>query len=447
MDHDGSAELGASTDIAVELHRLGTPTRSPLRAWSSADELGLRVVAATRGSDPGLPPVFDSLVERLERAARDSVAAEQTPTLLIVNDTWGALTVALRHWNPTTWVDSALSRAAIAHNLSLNGLLRSPAVIGGDMVPRGRFELALVVIPKSRALADFQLNVLTRLLAPGAVVLGLTMARHLTKRTVNLFDRVIGSALVSPTWRKAKLVYSQMPGARDTRVRVQPSGHLESPGQAPGLAQSGASDSSKASEPGGIDFVTDEGVKVMSGPGVFSSGRLDRGTALLLRTLRLVDDELGLGQPDSSDHMVVVDLACGSGVVGATIGLCYDPRQVVLTDVSDIAIATARRTWAANDLCEMKARFVCCDALEPLNDRSVNLIVSNPPFHIGHSVDRALTDRLIGDASRVLARSGSLLVVGERNQGLHFRLRKWFARVKVCSSDPSFVVLLATDPV
>ena len=79
-------------------------------------------------------------------------------------------------------------------------------------------------------------------------------------------------------------------------------------------------------------------LKVISLPGVFSHGRLDRGSALLLEHL----DKLPGGH--------LLDFGCGAGVLGAAVKRRYPHNQVTMLDVDAFAAASSRLTLAANGL-------------------------------------------------------------------------------------------------
>ncbi len=73
----------------------------------------------------------------------------------------------------------------------------------------------------------------------------------------------------------------------------------------------------------------------------------------------------------------VLDLCCGSGCLAVSIQ-CFCPEvNVAAADVSDQALAIARKN-AVNNRCG-EIRFYCGDLFEPVNER-FDLIVSNPPY-------------------------------------------------------------------
>ena len=64
--------------------------------------------------------------------------------------------------------------------------------------------------------------------------------------------------------------------------------------------------------------------------GVFSRDGLDRGTQVLLNAL-----------PELSGR--VLDLGCGWGAVGVSLGRRYPALEIVMTDINSRAVALARR--------------------------------------------------------------------------------------------------------
>ena len=115
------------------------------------------------------------------------------------------------------------------------------------------------------------------------------------------------------------------------------------------------------------------GIDVISLPGVFSHGRLDEGTAFLLRHI------------PSDIRGAVLDFGCGSGVLGATIKSLNPGVEVTLVDSNAFAIESAQRTFSANGLAPREIRPV--DGLDGVSDQRFDMIITNPPFHQGIGTD------------------------------------------------------------
>lgn len=130
-------------------------------------------------------------------------------------------------------------------------------------------------------------------------------------------------------------------------------------------------------------------------PGVFSHGRLDKGTALLLEHL----DNLPNG------HWL--DYGCGAGVIGAYLKQHQPAAQLMLLDVDAFAVRSSELTLAANQL---EAQVVFASSLEDM-PYGLSAIVTNPPFHQGVHTDYRTTELLIAQAAEHLSLGGELRMV------------------------------------
>jgi len=136
-------------------------------------------------------------------------------------------------------------------------------------------------------------------------------------------------------------------------------------------------------------------LKVVSLPGVFSQGRLDRGSALLLENI----DKLPSGN--------LLDFGCGAGVLGAAVKRRYPHNNVIMLDVDAFATASTRLTLAANGL---EAEVLTGDGIDAA-PMGLSTILSNPPFHVGVHTDYQATENLLRKARQHLKSGGELRLV------------------------------------
>ncbi|MBV4534494.1 class I SAM-dependent methyltransferase [Pseudomonas sp. BT-42-2] len=141
--------------------------------------------------------------------------------------------------------------------------------------------------------------------------------------------------------------------------------------------------------------LADGPLKIVSLPGVFSHGRLDRGTALLLEHL----DGLPVGH--------VLDFGCGAGVIGSIIKRRYPDSQVTLLDVDAFAVASSRLTLAANGL---QGEVISGDGIDAA-PRDLQVILSNPPFHTGVHTNYQASENLLKKSAEHLRSGGELRLV------------------------------------
>ncbi|HDS1819375.1 TPA: class I SAM-dependent methyltransferase [Pseudomonas putida] len=134
---------------------------------------------------------------------------------------------------------------------------------------------------------------------------------------------------------------------------------------------------------------------VISLPGVFCHGRLDRGSALLLKHLD--------GLP--SGH--VLDFGCGAGVLGATVKRRYPQSRLTLLDVDAFAVAASRLTLAANGL---EGDVISGDGIDAA-PADLSVILSNPPFHTGVHTHYQASENLLKKSGLHLRKGGEMRLV------------------------------------
>ena len=139
-------------------------------------------------------------------------------------------------------------------------------------------------------------------------------------------------------------------------------------------------------------------VEVLTASGVFSSGRLDLGTQVLLRTV-----------PDPPARGHLLDLGCGWGPVAIALSLATPEATVWAVDGNARALDLAARNAAALGLTGVRA--VTADEVPP--DVRFDVIWSNPPIRIGKPALHALLATWLPR----LADGGTAYLVVQRNLG------------------------------
>ncbi len=148
-----------------------------------------------------------------------------------------------------------------------------------------------------------------------------------------------------------------------------------------------------------VESLPELGITVCAHGAAFSGARLDIGTRYLLTFL----DRM----PASKQ---VVDLGCGTGILASMYALRHPDARVVATDQSAAAVASARATAAANGLGGERVAVIHDDAMSTLEPGSVDLILLNPPFHLGASVHAGAALKMFQAAARVLAPPGGRIM-------------------------------------
>ncbi|MFE7213920.1 methyltransferase [Streptomyces sp. NPDC057611] len=366
----------------LELARFPQDPHDRLRAWDAADEY---------------------LLGHLDEQGTDL-----SGTVVVVGDRWGALVTALAAHRPAQITDSFLTQEATRANLDRCGAEPGAVrLLTTQDPPPGRIDVLLVRVPKSLALLEDQLLRLAPAVHEGTVVVGTGMVKEIHTSTLTLFERILGPTRTSLARRKARLIL------------CTPDPSLERP-----------------ANPWPHTYTLPDGIGAASGrtvvnhAGVFCADRLDIGTRFFLRHL-----------PDGVGRRVV-DLGCGNGVVGTALALANPGAEVLFTDESFQAVASAEGTYKANGV-PGQAEFRVGDALAGVPAGSVDLVLNNPPFHSHQATTDATAWRMFTGARRALRPGGELWVIGNRHLGYHVKLRRLFGNSRLVASDPKFVVLRA----
>ncbi|MEE1867646.1 MULTISPECIES: class I SAM-dependent methyltransferase [Pseudomonas] len=238
----------------------------------------------------------------------------------------------------------------------------------GVEAPAEHFEAAVLFLPKSRDLANYLLNALASRLAGRELYLvgekrgGIEGAA----KQLHAFGkpRKLDSARHCQLWQ---VTVEHAPDAKP----------LES------LAER-------------FELDMPEGpLKIVSLPGVFSHGRLDRGSALLLENLQ----QLPVGH--------VLDFGCGAGVLASALKRRYPQSRITLLDVDAFAVASSRLTLAANGL---EGEVICGDGIDAA-PYDLDVILSNPPFHTGVHTNYQASENLLKKSADHLRKGGELRLV------------------------------------
>ncbi len=163
--------------------------------------------------------------------------------------------------------------------------------------------------------------------------------------------------------------------------------------------------------------------------GVFSRGELDKGTKLLLDAL-----------PDL--HGRVLDLGCGWGAIGVTVGKKYPDTDVTMADVNHRALALAKDNAEKNGV---SLRCLESDGMAALMTEKFDTVMTNPPIRAGKQV----IYRMFADIATCLAPGGSLYLVIRKQQGAEScmkYLKTLYAQVEKLSRSEGFWVLKASEP-
>jgi len=164
-------------------------------------------------------------------------------------------------------------------------------------------------------------------------------------------------------------------------------------------------------------------------PGVFSWEHLDEATEVLATLLDVAPGE------------DVLDIGCGAGALGAVAARLSQTGHVCLVDVDHEAVRCAQRTLASAGA--TNARAVVSDVAGAVLDQRYDVVVANPPFHVGKHTDLDVPRQFIRDAHTVLRPGGRVLLVANRTLPYEAMMTEQFGTYRSIYDGRRFKVLSA----
>lgn len=375
---------------SFELHRFPVRKKETFRAWDAADEYVLQYLEENELLHEGM-------------------------SLLIVNDSFGALSVPLSHFTPVVMTDSYLSMQAISSNLKSNDLdYDSVTIINSlhapDSVLQKTADVVLIKIPKSLAMLEDQLHRIRSAVDGSTKIIAAGMTRKIHMSTLSLFEKIIGPTKTSLAHKKSRLILSEFNAGLAVAENPYP-------------------DKFK------IGYQLDDvELEINNHAGVFSRDRLDIGARLFIENL-----------PVDERYETIVDLGCGNGVLGLMAAIKNPSAKMIFVDESYMAIESSISNFVNIFGETREAEFLQTDCLHGVAENSASLILCNPPFHQDNAINDDVAWQMFTEAKAVLEEKGELWVIGNRHLGYHAKLKHLFGACDVIASNKKFTLLKAVN--
>lgn len=171
-----------------------------------------------------------------------------------------------------------------------------------------------------------------------------------------------------------------------------------------------------------LSFATDSGV--------FSRTEIDKGTDVLLNAL----PETVTGD--------VLDMGCGYGVIGVSVGACWKDTRITMADVNERACGLSRDNARKNGV---SAKVIISDGYEKVLGGTYDLILQNPPIRAG----KAVIYKMFADAAACLNPGGELWLVIRKQQGAPSALtylRTLYAEAEVVEKEAGYWIICCKTP-
>jgi 16S rRNA (guanine1207-N2)-methyltransferase len=246
------------------------------------------------------------------------------------------------------------------------------------------------------------------------------MLKHMTRSMNDVLAAHFDSVRAGLARQKARVLTASLPGSRYGRGR---------PTRPPTSVDARSTTEAWPHR----EFHADLDLWVCAHGGAFAGTDIDIGTRFLL----------GFLEQAKPDAATAIDLGCGTGVLASVLAKRRPGIRVLAADQSAAAVASARATAAANGVAD-RVTVERDDALSTRPNASAELILLNPPFHLGSSVHAGAGLKLIEDAGRVLAPGGELWTVFNSHLAYQSALRRVVGPTRQVGRNAKFTVTVST---
>lgn len=336
-----------------------------LQAWDSADQLLLKHLST-----------FDLSNKRI----------------LIINDSFGALTVSLKNFDVSSYTDSYVSYRGILQNGAFESLLFS------DLSQvNGTYDYVLIKLPKVMSFFEDILCRLTSHINSETQFVCAGMIKHMAKSSFDLLNKYIGETSTGLAEKKARLIFAQFE------------------------KKAVSSPYPKEQKLDGLP------IPFSNGSNLFSREKLDVGTRFFLQHL------------PKGDFQNVLDLGCANGVVGIKFKDLNPESKIIFSDDSYMAILSARENY--KKYFDDDASFDWTNCYEDGESNSFDLVLCNPPFHQSNTIGDFIAWQMFVDAKRILKNGGLIRIVGNSHLRYQQKLKKIFGNSEIIATNKKFMIV------
>ena len=354
-------------DQNITINRYPTTENKSLKPWNAGEEYSLNYI--------------------LEKEFEDK-------RIVVVNDKFGFLSVALSENTPITIIDFKSQEKAIKDNFSRNNV----KVIKENFVsPLESLELgidyAFIKIPKSTDLFRLYLTQIHKSLEEDGEVICSFMTKNFNKTILKIAEEFFEEVGQSLAWKKSRLLILR--GKKDVKEQK--------------LINTLEYDSNNSFE----QYL-----------GVFSAKKIDYASQYFANYISVLPSD-----------KKILDLASGNGILAHIAKEKCSDCEIHLMDDSVLAIESSKLNVEGESVF-----FHCEDTLDTFDKSSFDLVISNPPFHFEYENNIEVSINLFKGVHSILKKEGRFQLVANIHLNYKTHLDKIFEKVEVLGQNDKFVV-------
>lgn len=310
--------------------------------------------------------------------------------IIIANDDFGFLATCLNKLNTTSIINNKTQEFALKSNWRLNNCVEENLSLQSPLYKASNeFNFGVIKIPKSIDLFELYLAQTHHSLKENGEVVCNFMTKYFTPQLVKIAEKYFENVSQSKAHKKARLIILK------DKKEVQPTL---------------------------IHKINYKGFDIQQYYGVFSATHIDYASQFLIENLKIKQNENN-----------ILDLASGNGILGLMAIDQKPSANLTLLDDSFLAIESSKL-----NLSKYNCSFLHDNSLESIKEDSLDLVISNPPFHFGYEINISVPLGMFTQVARCLKPNGRFLMVANNHLRYKPHLEHKFSSVNVLKENKKF---------
>lgn len=340
----------------------------------------MKIIRYPNTTDRSLKP-WSSADELLLDQVLDQNISEKK--IITYNDRFGYLNCQLNKSDVLSVISYKSQEKSHKINRQNNGLMFDDSHFVNPLSSIDeKFDMVLMKIPKSVNLFELYLAQIVTCIKDDTIVYCSFMTRHFTKQLLSISNKYFEVVEQSLAKKKARvLILKKKKEVKEKKLINK-------------LSLS-ASD------------------ELRQYYGVFSAKEIDQATQFFINNLQVEENT-----------KEVLDLAAGNGILGYIIQKQLPNCKIHLIDDFYLAVESAKLNLKGENVC-----FHYNDTLKEIEENSIDLIVSNPPFHFEYETNIEISLRLFKEVTYCLKQGGKFQLVANRHLNYGPHLERIFNKV------------------
>lgn len=318
--------------------------------------------------------------------------------LSISNDRFGYLAANLASHGPSQTLTYKSQEKAIRLNFGANNLeLDDSKLVNPLEELKTPINVGLIKVPKSTELFGLYLDQICSVLSKDGIVVCGFMTKYFNKKILDMAGLFFEEVDQNLAWKKSRLLI----------LKKKKNGVL-------------------FQKEHSISFEHDKtgSIQVQQYAGVFSSNNIDYATQFFIDHLKVEDID-----------QKVLDIGSGNGILSISAKALNKDAEIHLVDDSYLAIESSRL-----NLKDEKAHFHYNDTLDEIESDSMDLAISNPPFHFEFETNIEVPVNLFKQIHRCLRDGGKFKSVASKHLNFKTHLEPLFTSTKIIAENTKFVI-------